>query len=450
MEKLDTAHMYDRMTDFKYIYEAYRHTARGKRKKTEVIRYDNNLYMRLFKLKLQLEKGEYAISGYHRFMIHDPKDREIQALSFDDRVFQQLLADRVLRPYFEPRLIYDNAACRVGKGTHFAMNRFCGFLREHYKQHDTKGYILRFDIRKYFDSIDHEVLKKKLARIPDERIRTLLYQIIDTYEKTPGRGLPMGNQSSQWFALYYLDRLDRFIKEKLRIKHYVRYMDDGVIIHPDKSFLKDALRQMRELIGEDRLEFNQKTQIFPISQGTDFLGFRFYLTDTGKVIKRVRTSAKKRFKRNMKNYVKLYRKGEIKIADIQESVRSMQAHLRYGHTRRLIDSVMWSTVFSPGTKREVKEQRAALEAWAQEERARQEALEEQLIREMSAEWRLEEGARLEALEALSEQQERLMWELMAQAEQRGQAIQQDRCSKQEAWDDTGESEGVWVQMRLEL
>ena len=100
----------------------------------------------------------------------------------------------------------------------------------------------------------------------------------------------MGNQSSQWFALYYLDRLDRFIKERLKVKYYVRYMDDGVLIHHDKEFLKKALAKMKELVEEDGLEFNSKTQIFPISQGVDFLGFHFYLTDTGKVIKRLRTS----------------------------------------------------------------------------------------------------------------------------------------------------------------
>ena len=384
--------MYERMTDFKYIYEAYRRTARGKRSKPEVIKYDNNLHMHLWDLQDRLARRVYRLSGYHRFMIHDPKDREIQALSFADRVFQQLLAERVLRPYFEPRLIYDNAACRIGKGTHFAMRRFATFLHEHYRKYGTKGYILRFDIRKYFDSIDHEVLKKKLSRIPDGDIRTLLYQIIDTYEKTPGKGLPMGNQSSQWFALYYLDRLDRFIKEKLRIKHYVRYMDDGVIVHPDKKFLKEALRQMTELIGEDALEFNEKTQIFPISQGTDFLGFRFYLTDTGKVIRRLRSSAKKRLKRRLRAMVRLYRKGELTIADMKEHIRSMQAHLRHGHTRRLIANVMWNTVFSPGTKRDVKAQRAAwaeLEAQARAEQARQAELEEQRLQAMIDEWEME-------------------------------------------------------------
>ena len=112
----------------------------------------------------------------------------------------------------------------------------------------------------------------------------------------------MGNQSSQWFALYYLDRLDRLIKEKLRIKGYVRYMDDGVLIHESKEYLQECLRQLQKLVAEEKLEFNQKTQIFPVSQGVGFLGWHFYMTDTGKVLHRLRTSNKKRFKRRLKAF----------------------------------------------------------------------------------------------------------------------------------------------------
>lgn len=145
-------------------------------------------------------------------------------------------------PYLEPRLIYENAAYREGKGTHFALNRLEKFMHEHYKKCEASGYMLKFDIRKYFNSIDHEVLKKKLSKFLDEEVKKLLYYIIDSFEYTPGRGLPMGNQTSQWFALYYLDRLDRYIKEKLRIKHYVRCMDDGVLLSPSKTELNSMRR----------------------------------------------------------------------------------------------------------------------------------------------------------------------------------------------------------------
>ena len=338
--------MYERLTEFDNIYRAYRQSAKGKHHKNEVIQYESNLHMQLWYLQERLKNRAYEPSGYHKFMIYDPKEREIQALSFADRVFQHLLCDTILRPYFEPRLIYDNAACRQGKGTHFALKRLEQFFRDHYKKYGAEGYILKFDIRKYFPSIDHEVLKEKLARFPDEEVKTLLYFIIDSYAADIGKGLPMGNQSSQWFALYYLDRLDRLIKEKLRIKGYVRYMDDGVLIHESKEYLQECLRQMQDLIAEEKLEFNQKTQIFPISQGVDFLGWRFYMTDTGKIIRRLRTSNKKRFKRRLKAFQKQYADGTKTLDEITQSLNSYRGHLKYGHTWKLRKHVYKNFVLS--------------------------------------------------------------------------------------------------------
>ena len=132
--------------------------------------------------------------------------------------------------------------------------------------------------------IDHEILKKKLVRVfTDADVLNLLYQIIDSFEVTPGKGLPMGNQTSQWFAIYYLDGFDRQIKEKLRIKYYSRYMDDCVLIHPDKQYLKECLVCMREYVQKElQLNFNEKTQVFPLRSGVDYLGWHIYLSDTGK------------------------------------------------------------------------------------------------------------------------------------------------------------------------
>ena len=337
---------FNAMVDFEKMYDAYRRAAAGKRNNHDVIEFELNLSKNLWDLLRQMEDKTYRVDGYHKFMIYDPKEREIQALSFRDRVVQHCLCDNILKPYFEKRLIYDNAACREGKGTHFAMDRLAGFLREHYKRHGTEGYILKYDIRHYFDSIDHEVLKKRLWNIPDRNVLGLLFHIINSYAKekdsVTGRetGLPMGNQTSQWFALYYLDPLDRLIKEKMRIKHYIRYMDDGILVHESKEYLNEVLIEMRKLLETLRIEFNQKTQIFPISEGVDFLGFRFYLTDTGKVIKRLRTSNKRRWKRRLKKFREEYRNGEKTFAEIKRSVASYHGHLSHGHTYKLNKKVM--------------------------------------------------------------------------------------------------------------
>lgn len=147
------------------------------------------------------------------------------------------MCDEVLAPILDKKLIYDNSACRIGKGTHFAIGRVSKFLHDFYKKNGANGYFLKCDIRKFFDNIDHEVLRRKLATvIEDKQVLSLLYQIIDSFEVTSGKGLPLGNQTSQWFAIFYLDGFDRLIKEKLKIKYYSRYMDDYVLIHHDKDW----------------------------------------------------------------------------------------------------------------------------------------------------------------------------------------------------------------------
>ena len=273
--------VFDEVLDFEHMYQAYKMTSKNKRTKVEAIDFTLNLSRNLWKIIDELQTRTYQVGGYYRFMIYDPKKREIQAQSFRDRVVQHWLCDNILRDHLERRLIYDNAACRLGKGTHFAMDRLTYFLREHYKKHGSGGYILKYDIAHYFDSIDHEVLKELLKGIEDKAVLGLLHHIINSYEKEPDKGLPMGNQTSQWFALFYLNPLDRLIKEKMRIKHYIRYMDDGIIVHESKESLQVTLVEMEKMAEKLKLSFNAKTQIFPIREGVDFLGFRFYLSNTG-------------------------------------------------------------------------------------------------------------------------------------------------------------------------
>jgi RNA-directed DNA polymerase len=353
---------YEKIYQFESLYRAYKATAKGKRNKKDVIDFELDLSSNLWKLHDELESRKYRLSGYHYFQIYDPKKRKIQALSIRDRIVQHSICDNILKPYFEPRLIYDNAACRVGKGTRFATDRLTEFMRAYYRQHGTKGYILKFDIRKFFDSINHNVLKQKLIGIEDDEVKELLFQIIDSISVNPDesdmRGLPLGNQTSQWFALWYLDGLDRMIKEQFGIRYYSRYMDDGIIIHENKEYLRQCLHQMEQYINEDlKLSFNEKTQIFPISQGADYLGFRFYLTDTGKVIKRLRTSNKKRWKRRLKLYQKQYKTGEKSFEDITRSMKSYEGHLRYGDTWRLRKQVYQNFVLTKSTDNPIQDTR---------------------------------------------------------------------------------------------
>ena len=212
---------YEKICDFENLYRAYLASRRSKRGTRDVIQFEMSVGTNLCQIHEVLMNGTYKSAGYYHFTIHDPKVREIYALHYRDRIVQHCLCDNLLAPYFEKHLIYDNAACRKEKGTLFAMNRLNGFMHEHFRKYGCQGYFLKCDMRKFFDNIDHEILKERLRRIVDDKgTLHMLFDIIDSYEVALGKGIPMGNQTSQWFALFYLDPLDRLVKEKLRIKYY--------------------------------------------------------------------------------------------------------------------------------------------------------------------------------------------------------------------------------------
>lgn len=330
---------YDKICNFESLYEAHKVARRGKRHKAEVINFEMNLSKNLTIMQEQLEKKTYKMKGYYHFTIYEPKTRQIYATQYADRVMIHCVCDQVLSPILQKKLIYDNAACQVGKGTHFAMNRLTTFFRDFYKKHGTKGYILKCDIQKYFPSIDHEVLKEKLAKaIVDKDVRNLLNDMIDGFETDgcPGKGIPLGNQSSQWFSIYYLDTLDRFVKEQLRIKYYTRYMDDIIMVHESKEYLNDCLIKMTEVLEQELLlSFNGKTQLFPIKNGVEYIGFRFYLTDSGKVIRKIKVQSKLRYKRDLKRLQSDYAAGRINLDKVNNSLASYNGYLNHGHTYQL-------------------------------------------------------------------------------------------------------------------
>lgn len=328
---------YEKICDFQNLYKAHTRARRGKRSNKEVVEFELNLASNLTALAKSLEEGSYLVSGYYTFTVHDPKDRVIHALHYKDRVVQHCICDEVIAPTLDRKLIYDNAACRLGKGTHFAIRRLSKFLHEFYNRHGTSGWFLKCDIRKFFDNIDHETLKMKLRKaFNDEDVLALLDKLIDSYESSPGKGLPLGNQTSQWFAIYYLDGIDRLIKENFRIKYYTRYMDDFVIVHHDKEYLKYILSVMTEYLRDELgLLFNSKTEIFPIKNGVDYLGWHFYLTDSGKVIRRVRNNTKRKYKRKLRSFQNALDKGSADIEKIKKVMASYSAHLSHGHTYKL-------------------------------------------------------------------------------------------------------------------
>ena len=321
---------FSQVCQFENLYAAHLAARKGKRDRREVIDFELDLGRNLVQLSRELEDGTYRMDPYVRFEVADPKRRLIHALRYRDRVVQHALCDNVVAPVLQPRLIYDNAACQRGKGTHFALDRLEGFLREHYRAHGAQGWFLKCDVRHFFASIQHDVMKVLLRRPPfDARTYAFLCQVIDSYADAPGRGLPLGNQTSQWFALYYLDGVDRLIKERLHVRAYVRYMDDMVLVHASKAHLRACLDAVRNACSALGLQLNGKTQIAPLRQGIDFLGWHLYLTDAGRVVRRLRQAAKRRLLRGAAAA------RALPAGQWRQVRASYQAHLAHGDTQGL-------------------------------------------------------------------------------------------------------------------
>lgn len=342
---------YDKIIDWVRLIDAHLAARKGKRSKKDVAQFHLNLAYNIGKLQQALTSFTYKVGGYHHFKVFEPKERDIEAISYGDRVLQHAICDEILIPYMEKHLIYDNAACRKQKGTLFALNRLAHFLRDYYLKFGTDGYVLKADVAKFFPSIDHAILKQKLSNIHfDYAFFKLLCIIIDSFNADTGRGLPMGNQTSQMFALFYLDSLDRLIKEKWRVKYYTRYMDDIIIIHHDKAFLQRLLEVMQQELGRLKLSFNAKTQITPLKRGIKYLGWRTVLTPTGKVLRFVLTPSKKRVFRNLKILKKQYQRHDIGFFRFSQSLASMLGHLKQGNCyklRQVVSKVAMHGVWIP-------------------------------------------------------------------------------------------------------
>lgn len=228
-------------------------------------------------------------------------------------------------------MIYDNSACRKGKGTDFAINRLHKFLRKEYiKENNNNMYFLKCDIQKYFPSINHDILINLLKEIDfSEDEMWLITKLIREQPDNASIGLPLGNQSSQCFALYYLNTIDRYIKEKLQIKYYVRYMDDMILIHRDKQYLDYCKNEIDKLCNELLdLKLNQKTQIGIVKNGIDFLGYRHILTGKGRTIVKLRYSSKQRMKKHLKTINKLYDNGVVDDEYVYSRKNAFYNHIK--------------------------------------------------------------------------------------------------------------------------
>jgi hypothetical protein len=239
---------------------------RGKRYSKAVIRYRANLDAHLLQLRQELFDGEVSIGDYHFFKVYDPKERDICAPAFREQVLHHALMN-VCHTHFERKQIHDSYASRKGKGTYAAIDRAKGYTLKY-------GYYLKLDVRKFFGSLPHDVLKQQLRQLfKDEKLWCILSQIVDSYPAEESRGVPIGNLTSQYFANHYLSGLDHYIKEQLKSKAYVRYMDDMVLWHDDKQKLQSWVVAIEEYV-EHQLRLSLKPlQLNTTKRGLPFLGY---------------------------------------------------------------------------------------------------------------------------------------------------------------------------------
>lgn len=314
-------HLFDPgIASFESLYRAAKRAEKNKRMKPEVLEFNHHLERNLFDLERELKDKTYAQGEYRLFYVHDPKTRLISAAPFRDRVVHQSYHG-VLEPIFEAQFIDTSFACRLGKGVDAGVRQVETYLRKTRNMYG-KMYCLKGDVKKYFQSVNHRILREILfrrIRCKDTRWLTdvILSSAADPNDPDPV-GIPVGNLPSQLYGNVYLNELDHFVKESLRMKYYVRYMDDFVILHHDKRLLHVAWDEIAAFLRNRlALELNHKTAVFPVSQGIDFLGYRIW------TYRRIlRKAYVKRIKRMMRRFERDYAVGRITQEEIRRVMSS--------------------------------------------------------------------------------------------------------------------------------
>ncbi len=287
-----------------------------------MIAYSQDVWARLKQLQQNLLNEQVEIGNYHYFTIYDPKERQICAASFEERVLHHALMN-VCHEYFEKFQIYDSYATRIGKGTFRALDKAAIFQRSY-------AYYLKMDIRKYFDSIDHIILFTQLERhFKDAALLRLFRQIIESYHTQPGKGVPIGNLTSQYFANHYLALTDHFIKERLGVKPYVRYMDDFVIWHSELEALQSIQQNITDFLTT-HLALSLKTSyINKTTHGLPFLGFRLF--PHKRLLSR---RSKVRFRTKMMQLKAAWEVSEISEAKMQQQATALLDFVRKAYTKK--------------------------------------------------------------------------------------------------------------------
>ncbi|MGB3942518.1 MAG: RNA-directed DNA polymerase [Candidatus Manganitrophaceae bacterium] len=343
--------LYARICAFENLFLAAKKAQKGKRFNERVARFHLDLENELLRLQEELLHKTYTPGPYRTFSIYERKPRQISAAPYRDRVVHHALCN-IIEPLFDHTFIHDSYACRTGKGTHKAVARLTAFSRQ-------KKFVLKCDIKKYFPSIDHERLFEKIRRkikCPDTLwlIKTIIdhsnpqHEVFDYFQEDNlfepferRRGIPIGNLTSQFFANVYLSDLDHFIKEVLKCRFYIRYVDDLTVLEDRKERLWEIKNAIEAFLERDRLKLHpKKTSLFPVTVGADHLGYRVFPTH-----RLLRKDTSMRFDRKLRRMGKFYRDGLISWGEINSRVQSWLGHAKHADTYGLRKKLFTGIIF---------------------------------------------------------------------------------------------------------
>jgi len=348
--------LYEQIISKKNLLESYKKARKGKSKKEYVKEFDSNYPYEISKLYKELKNKTYLPSKLNKFIVRDPKTRTIHSSKFRDRIVHHAIVN-ILNTIYDKIFICDSFASRKNKGTHNAVKRFEYFVnkvskngtltKKKFNNNSIKGFILKADFKHYFDTIDHEVLINILRKkIDDEETINLIKLILYNFETEKGKGLPLGNYTSQFFANIYLNELDYYIKHTLKVRYYIRYVDDFVIVEEDKRKLEYYLEHIKYFLPCLKLKLHEnKTKISPLRNGVTFLGYRVFYN-----YKLLRKRNIKHFLRRLEDNLELYNKNELTEEQLKNKLSGWFGYAKFANTynfRKKIISDINRKIYKP-------------------------------------------------------------------------------------------------------
>lgn len=330
--------LFNRLFSEEALRRAYKKALKGDGKyEREALLFARDEVSNLKRLQASLENGSYRFSGYYRFVIYEPKKRIINAPFFVDKIVQ-LALNEGLREIYIPKFIPESFACLPGRGTHAAVEKVQDNLRRCYAKWGAGAYILKLDIKRFYYSIDRELLKSIYRQtIKEADVLRVMDEVTDSAAAIDSVGLPLGNTMSQLYSNIFMDRLDQICKRYWGYRYYVRYADDVIIVLPSKEAAKEAKKRCISFLRDRlHLEVNgDKTQIFPIEQGVNAYGFKIWRTH-----RLLRNDSKKRIKRKIKKMPKLIKEGRLSIRKADLMLGSWSGYARHAASHNFKQSIV--------------------------------------------------------------------------------------------------------------